>query len=649
MDGPSATPGERQAASPAVKPRPPEPGRRRWPGMRLALAVVLGGTLMALAAARLVPPLRTADESLGDRLIAASAPARPQHPAIALVLFGEDSFAGLACRSPVDRGMLADMIGVLEAARVRAIGIDVLFDQPTLPALDERLRRAMLGASVPVVAITALEQTPLTERQRRFLNEFTEGLPRGHANLAKDRLDAAVRWHVPFGGDGTPSLPVQLARVGGVSGVPAEPFRIDWHGRPDGATAPFPVYPAEAVALLPKDWLAGRTVLVGTALAGIDQHRTPLSPAGSSTAGVEIEAHVLAQLLDGRSSPRLPVAGEAALALLMAAAGVAVALAGLPLWSLASVGLLVPAAGWAGAAALFAAGGPLVPLMAPSLGWVAGIAAMTVQLSLRERADRRVMMQLFANHVSQPVAEEIWRERATFMAGNRPRPQQLTATVLFSDIEGFTTICEALEPEPLIRWLEGYLDAMVRIVTANDGVVLRFVGDAILAVFGAPVARTTQAQIDADAVRAVTCALQMGRELAALNRRWQAEGLPPVGIRVGLHTGPLVAGSLGGLRHSEYSLLGDTANTAARLEAYGKLVDARTSRHCRIIVGDPTWQAVGQAAGQAVGQAVGRDNRGLCSALPVGEVALKGKTRAVRIWLLVDDIDSGDGDAGGRG
>lgn len=628
MDGAPATPRGRPQgkpnpspiAGPAAEDRP-APGRRRSPGGWLAVAIVLGSTLLALAAARLVPPLRTADESLADRLIATAAPTEPQHPAIALVLFGEDSFAGLACRSPVDRGMLADIIGVLEAAHVRAIGIDVLFDQPTLPALDERLRRAMLGASVPVVAITALDQTPLTERQRRFLGEFTDGLPRGHANLAKDRLDAAVRWHVPFGGDGTPSLPVQLARLGGVSGVPAEPFRIDWHGRPDGATTPFPIYPAETVAVLPKSWLTGRMVLVGTALAGIDQHRTPLSSAGASTPGVEIEAHVLAQLLDGRISPRLPFTGEAALTLLMAAASVALAMAGLPLWLLAAAGLLVPAGAWAGSAALFSAGGPLVPLVAPSLAWAGGIAAMTVQMSLRERADRRVMMQLFANHVSQPVAEEIWRERATFMAGNRPRPQQLTATVLFSDIEGFTTICEALEPEPLIRWLEGYLDAMVRIVTANEGVVLRFVGDAILAVFGAPVARTTQAQIDADACRAVRCALQMGRELEALNRQWRAEGLPPVGIRVGLYTGPLVAGSLGGLRHSEYSLLGDTANTAARLEAYGKMVDARSSRHARIIVGDPTWQAV----------------RDRCEALPVGEVALKGKTRTVRIWLLIDD------------
>lgn len=628
MDGAPARQGAEPPASPVPEPADRDRNRaaRRGLGIRLVMAIVLGSAVLALAAARLVPPLRAADETLADRLIAGAAPAWPQHPGIALVLFGEDSFAGLACRSPVDRGMLAEVIVALEAAGVRAIGIDVLFDQPTLPALDERLRRAMLGASVPVVAITALDQTPLTERQRRFLDSFTEGLPRGHANLAKDRLDAAVRWHVPFGGDGTPSLPAQLARAGGNGGnLPVEPFRIDWHGRPDAATTPFPVYPAEAVALLPKDWLAGRMVLVGTALAGIDQHRTPLSPAGSSTPGVEIEAHVLAQLLDGRNSPRLPLAGEAALAVLMAAAGVAVAMAGLPLWLLATAGLMLLVGAWAGAAALFGAGGPLVPLVAPSLAWAGGIAAMTAQMSLRERADRRTLMRLFANHVSQPVADEIWRERATFMAGNRPRPQQLTATVLFSDIEGFTTICEALEPEPLIRWLEGYLDAMVRIVGTYDGVVLRFVGDAILAVFGAPVARTSQEQIDADAARAVACALQMGRELEALNRQWQAEGLPPVGIRVGLHTGPLVAGSLGGLRHSEYSLLGDTANTAARLEAYGKTVDARSSRHCRIIVGDPTWQAVRQAAG---------DRR---TALPVGEVALKGKTRTVRVWLLVDD------------
>lgn len=584
-----------------------------------AIAVIAGIALLAVGSTRLIPPLHSADETFGDLLIAHLAPPQPQHPGVALVTLGEDSFARLVCRSPIDRGFLADLIGRLEEARVRAIGLDVLFDQPTLPELDARLRRRILDARVPVVAITALAQTPLTEAQRRFLDNFLEGIPRGHANLAKDPLDATVRWHVPRGPDGTPSLPARLAEAAGVE-TPEEPFRIDWLPGPSPRDPPFATYPAELVAMLPPGWLAGRIVLIGTVLNGIDRHRTPMALAGAATPGVEIEAQVLAQILDGRHSPRIPLPVEAALAVAMSAAGVALALTGLPLGLLAVASLVLLAALWCGGALLFAQGGPLVPLMAPSIAWLGGTAAMAAHLSMRARADRRVLMSLFANHVSQPVAEEIWRERATFMAGNRPRPQQLTATVLFSDIEGFTTICEALEPEPLIRWLEGYLDAMVRIVVAHDGVVLRFIGDAILAVFGVPVARTTQAQIDADAERAVRCAVQMGRDLAMLNERWRAEGLPPVGVRIGIHTGPLVAGSMGGLRHMEYSLLGDTANTAARLESHAKTVGARSSPHCRIIIGDPTCRAI----------------QGRIAVLPVGEVALKGKANSVRIWLVVD-------------
>ena len=580
---------------------------------------MVGVSAAALGLTRLVPPLRSADESFRDLAIAYFSPPAPQHAGIVLVTLGEDLFATLACRSPVDRGFLADLVGRLEAAGVRAIGLDILFDQPTIPALDERLRQRILKASVPVVSITALGDTPLTEEQRRYLGRFLDGIPYGHANLAKDRLDGTVRWHVPRGSDGLPSFPARLARTAGVA-VPAEPFRIDWHARPAPDTPPFPTYPADMVGMLPGGWLAGRIAVVGTVLVGVDQHRTPLSVAGLSTPGVEIQAHALAQILDGRTSRELSPGWAAALVLALSAAGVALAVAGWPVWVLVAASLLGLLALWAVVLALFTQGGPLVAMMAPSAAWMGSIAAMTAHLSLKERTDRRSLMQLFANHVSQPVAEEIWRERATFLAGGRPRPQELTATVFFSDIEGFTTVCETLEPEPLIQWLEGYLDAMVRVVAAHDGIVLRFIGDAILAVFGAPVARTTQAEIDADAERAVRCAIQMGRELQELNRRWQAEGLPPIGIRVGIHTGPLVAGSLGGLRHMEYSLLGDTANTAARLEALGKTVGLRSSPHCRIVIGEPTWTAV----------------KGKVAGLPVGDMALKGKRKAVRAWLVLD-------------
>jgi class 3 adenylate cyclase len=160
---------------------------------------------------------------------------------------------------------------------------------------------------------------------------------------------------------------------------------------------------------------------------------------------------------------------------------------------------------------------------------------------------------------------------------------------------------------------------MVQVVMAHDGVVLRFIGDGILAVFGAPIPRTDEAGITRDARNAVQCALAMHEAMQRLNAGWRAEGLPLAGIRVGIHTGPLVAGSLGNGPHMEYCLLGDTANTAARLEALGK-------QHLRgegpeedvVLVGEPTWRRLG---GGFRGELV-------------GEAALKGKQQKVAVYRL---------------
>jgi adenylate cyclase len=591
------------------------------PSSYLAITLIVAGVALAMfGLIRVLPPLAAADDLADGLLISYFAPPERQHSGIALVVFGEDGMATAVCRSPIDRDMLADLIERLGTAGVRAVGIDVLFDQATLPDRDARLHRTLVEAPVPVVAITALDETPLTPTQRRFLNEFLADVPHGHANLVKSRLDGTVRWHEPVADDATPSF---TARIAELLGVPVTPGteRIAWHGRPDAATRPFPVYPAEAVPFLPREWLAGRIVLIGTELLGSDRHRTPLSAGGDDTPGVEIHAHILAQLLDDRHYPRLSLTWEAVLSVATALAGMALALAGLPAWLLASAGTLLLVAAWVGIAALFAAGGPLIPLVGPSLAWLFGTALTTAHLSLRERADRRMLMTLFANHVSQPIADEIWRERSTFMAGGRPRPQELTATVMFSDIEGFTTFCEAMEPEPLMRWLDGYIEAMARIVSAHDGIVLRFIGDGILAVFGVPVARRTETEITADALRAVRCAMQMEHELCGLNNNWQAGGLPPVTIRIGIQTGLMVAGSLGGLRHNEYSLIGDTVNTAARLEAYAKNVAAPGGRTCRILVGDTTWERVCDHL----------------DAAPVGELTLRGKHKLVGAWLVLGE------------
>jgi class 3 adenylate cyclase len=200
---------------------------------------------------------------------------------------------------------------------------------------------------------------------------------------------------------------------------------------------------------------------------------------------------------------------------------------------------------------------------------------------------------LFSRFVSAPVVDQIMRDRDLFMAGGRPRPQELTATVLYADVAGFTGICERLAPEPLIAWLDAYLEAMTALIMAHQGVVLRFIGDGILAVFGVPVPRRTEAEIAADARHAAECGIEMERAMARLNADWAAQGLPVGGLRVGLHTGPMVAGSLGRGARMEFCLLGDTANVGARLEQLGKQYAEPAADYCTIVVGGPTRAHLG--------------------------------------------------------
>jgi class 3 adenylate cyclase len=159
-------------------------------------------------------------------------------------------------------------------------------------------------------------------------------------------------------------------------------------------------------------------------------------------------------------------------------------------------------------------------------------------------------------------------------------------------------------------------------IMAYDGVLLRFIGDGILAVFGVPVPRLTEAAIATDARNAARCALAMERAMQDLNVRWREEGLPLGGLRVGLHTGPMVAGSLGKGARMEFCLLGDTANTGARLEQLGKEYAEPRPDYCTIVVGDPTWSRLeGAFPGIRIGDVILRGRHTKIGAYRIDSVA----------------------------
>ena len=261
-----------------------------------------------------------------------------------------------------------------------------------------------------------------------------------------------------------------------------------------------------------------------------------------------------------------------------------------------------------------------IPMATPALGAFAAATFVTSLVVFLEHSDRRAMRALFSRHVSKEVLDVLWAEREQFLDGGRLKPQRITATVLFTDLKDYTTVAEDMDPADLMDWINEYTNCMAPLVDQHGGVVNSYSGDAIMAVFGVPVPRTSEQDIDRDAMRAVECALAMRRELKTLNTAWSARGMPTVAMRIGIFTGPLVAGSIGSMERLEYAVLGDTTNTAARLESMGKeLNDDEKTEPCTILVGDATWERL----------------RDRFTTKLVGSKRLKGKSKEVIIRSIL--------------
>jgi class 3 adenylate cyclase len=239
----------------------------------------------------------------------------------------------------------------------------------------------------------------------------------------------------------------------------------------------------------------------------------------------------------------------------------------------------------------------------------------------REKGQKAVLMQLFSKHVSPQVAESLWEQREQFLEGGRPKSQSMVITAMFTDLQGFSTTSEKQSPEVLMGWLNTYLDMMTTTVMEHGGVVDDFFGDGVKINFGVPIPREREEQIRQDAVNAVCCALAMEQKIIALNERMSAQGQQPLRMRIGIHTGPVVAGSLGSADRMKYTTIGDTVNTAARLESFDKdlVIPRLAGMPCRILVGESTLRLV----------------EGKFNVEKVGELSLKGKDQKISAYCVL--------------
>lgn len=226
--------------------------------------------------------------------------------------------------------------------------------------------------------------------------------------------------------------------------------------------------------------------------------------------------------------------------------------------------------------------------------------------------------------------------------------QKRTVTVLMSDLRGFTSATEGLPPEAVVGMLNSYLAAMVDVIAKHQGTIDEFIGDAILVLFGAPVAR------DDDARRAVACAVEMQLAMASVNERFRREWLPEVEMGIAINTGPVVVGNIGSRKRAKYGVVGSHVNLAARIESFTVGGQILVSEHTLLAAG-PAVHVGRQMDIQAKGfkeavalyelKGIGAEYK----ALPAGEVLWPRRPRPRAARALHDRRGQGGGRPGPRG
>lgn len=245
----------------------------------------------------------------------------------------------------------------------------------------------------------------------------------------------------------------------------------------------------------------------------------------------------------------------------------------------------------------------LVPVVNPLLVAAITYLMVVVYLLVTEERHSRFIKGMFSRYVSPKVVEELVKDpNAELKLGGNKQ----VVTVLFSDIRGFTTLSEELTPEAVVEKLNEYFQTWTDIIFKHDGTVDKFIGDAVMAIFGAPMAHPD------DAARAVRAAWDMREALEKLNERWKEQGRRTLNIGVGINTGEAIVGNMGSHQAMGYTVIGDTVNLASRLESKTKDLGAF------LLISETTYAAV----------------KDLVEVETFSDVTVKGKSKALSVFAV---------------
>jgi adenylate cyclase len=539
---------------------------------------------------------------------------------------------------PWSRAVYAQLIDKLCNAGARVIVFDMAFDPERdgdaefAAALDRYHDRVVIGADIEPGANTATGNTdiifvPPNEHLIRdgFLDDrvgFASIWPDADNRIRRINFAMSDSQIVKLmqGRDPGPPQPWEtiyeslsgraLRKIGSANRIPPAGHSSMIRFGPTEAYQPRSLFEVFVPALWEHNFAEGRffkdkVVLIGSATAiGHDVHPTAISDA---TSGPIIHFHAMAAALDGEflreTSPSINFI------LLFGAGCVAWLVVAFVRQSLVALLLLVAiGAAYVGAVVFFYDTQGLFILALPVLGAfiLSGLFALMYDFTL-ERLEKLRTRRTLERYVSKNLVKEILENPDGFYSSLRG--VRVPATVLFSDIVGFTTLTESADPEALVKQLNEYLSRMTAAVFENGGTLDKFIGDAVMAVWG----NVRSLGLAEDAKSAARAALVMRRELQKLNERWRGEGIVPFKIGIGLNQGEVLVGNIGSQEKMDPTVIGDSVNLASRLEGLTRTYAAD------ILVGPTAADLI-------------RDSFHLRS---VALVQVKGKTKPVEIFALI--------------
>ncbi len=394
--------------------------------------------------------------------------------------------------------------------------------------------------------------------------------------------------------------------------IPTDPrgfVQIDFHGR----AGTFPTYSFADVVQrkLPPELFKDRLVLFGPTATGIaDMAVTPFQT--EAYPGVEVHANFIENILQGQFLRRglrenLVDIGF----VLLFSLGAGILLSVVP--SVRATAILIVFLGfflWL-AYYLFEAHRIWIAAFLPTATLTINYAGIVSYRFFFEEREKKKMHGAFQQYVAPSVINQLLQQPDLLRLGG----EEKVLTAMFADIRGFTSISEGMSPGALVDLLNEYLSEMTEVIFRSWGTLDKYIGDAIMAFWGAPYPQPDHSE------RACHAGLEMLETLGMLQKKWEAEGRPRMNIGIGIHTGPMLVGNMGSRRRFNFTIMGDNVNLASRLEGLNKVFGTR------LIVSETTYQVVRD-------QVVARE---------LDLIRVKGKTQPVTIYQLLGRAGDGDG------